>query len=81
METSVAVISIIVEDTGIVEILNGILHNYGQYIIGRMGIPYKQKDINIICVVMDAPMDAINALSGALGRIRGISTKVAYSKK
>ena len=81
METSVAVISIIVEDTGIVENLNGILHNYGQYIIGRMGIPYKQKDINIICVVMDAPMDAINALSGALGRIRGISTKVAYSKK
>lgn len=81
METRVAVISIIVEDTGIVENLNGILHNYGQYIIGRMGIPYKQKDINIICVVMDAPMDAINALSGALGRIRGISTKVAYSKK
>ena len=81
METRVAVISIIVEDTGIVENLNGILHNYGQYIIGRMGIPYKQKDINIICVVMDAPMDAINALSGALGRIRGLSTKVAYSKK
>ena len=81
METRVAVISIIVEDTGIVENLNGILHNYGQYIIGRMGIPYKQKDINIICVVMDAPMDAINALSGALGRIRGIFTKVAYSKK
>ena len=80
METRVAVISIIVEDTSAVEPLNDMLHNYGQYIIGRLGIPHREKGINIICVVLDAPMDQINALSGSLGRLEGISTKVAYSK-
>ena len=76
METRVAVISIIVENTDAVEPLNGLLHTYGEYIIGRMGIPHREKGINIICVVLDK----INALSGALGRLNGISTKVAYSK-
>lgn len=80
METRVAVISIIVEDTTAVEPLNELLHTYGKYIIGRLGIPHREKDINIICVVLDAPMNQINALSGALGRLNGISTKVAYSK-
>ena len=80
METRVAVISIIVEDTSAVEPLNDMLHNYGKYIIGRLGIPHREKGINIICVVLDAPMDQINALSGSLGRLKGISTKVAYSK-
>lgn len=80
METRVAVISIIVENTDAVEPLNGLLHTYGEYIIGRMGIPHREKGINIICVVLDAPLDKINTLSGALGRLNGISTKVAYSK-
>ena len=80
METRVAVISIIVEDTTAVEPLNELLHTYGKYIIGRLGIPHREKGINIICVVLDAPMNQNNALSGALGRLNGISTKVAYSK-
>ena len=81
METRVAILSIIVEDTSEVETLNGILHDYSSYIIGRLGLPYRQKDINIICVVLDAPMDEINALTGAIGRLSGISAKVTYSKK
>ena len=80
METRVAVVSIIVEDTDAVEPLNELLHSYRKYIIGRLGIPHWEKGINIICVVLDAPMNQINALSGALGRLDGISTKVAYSK-
>lgn len=81
METRVAVLSIIIERADAVDSLNALLHEYRDYIIGRMGIPYQQKGINIICVAMDAPMDTINALSGALGRIQGISTKAAYSNK
>lgn len=80
METRVAVLSIIIERTEAVDALNALLHEYRDHIIGRMGIPYRQKGINIICVAMDAPMDQINALSGALGRIEGINAKVAYSK-
>lgn len=80
METRVAVISIIVENTDAVEPLNGLLHTYGKYIIGRLGIPHREKGIHVICIVLDAPMDQINGLSGALGRLKGISTKVAYSK-
>ena len=80
METRVAVISIIVENTDAVEPLNRLLHTYGKYIIGRLGIPHREKGIHVICIVLDAPMDQINALSGALGRLKGISTKVAYSK-
>ena len=80
METRVAVISIIVEDTGVAEALNSLLHTYGRYIIGRMGIPYKEKSISIISIAIDAPMDKINALTGALGRISGISAKAVCSK-
>lgn len=80
METRVAVISIIVEDTESAEKLNGLLHNYGQYIIGRMGIPYRDKGISIISVALDAPSDAINSLTGALGRLPGVTAKAAYSK-
>lgn len=80
MDTRVVVISIIVENTEFVEKLNSILHDYGKYIIGRMGIPYREKGINIISVALDAPSDTINALTGALGRIPGISAKAAYSK-
>ena len=80
METRVAVVSIIIERQDAVDPLNALLHEYRDYIIGRMGIPYRQKAINIICVAMDAPMDKINALSGALGRIQGITAKATYSK-
>ena len=80
METRVAVISIIVEDTEAVEKLNSLLHEYGEFIIGRMGIPYRQKGINIISVALYAPSDTINALTGALGRIPGVSAKANYSK-
>ena len=80
METRIALIGIIVENPDVTEQINRILHEYSGYIIGRMGIPHREKGINIICVVLDAPLDKINALSGALGRLNGISTKVAYSK-
>jgi len=79
MNDRVAVISIIVENEDAVNELNELLHQYGQYIIGRLGIPYRAKGINIICVAIDAPGDAINALTGALGRIPGINAKATYS--
>lgn len=80
MDTRVAVISIIVENTEAIEELNNLLHQFGEYIIGRMGIPYREKNINVISVAMDAPTDKINALTGALGRLSGITAKAAYSK-
>ena len=80
METRVAVISIIVTQSDKVEMLNDLLHEYSEYIIGRMGIPYKEKGISIISVAIDAPMDKINSLTGALGRLDGINAKVTYAK-
>ncbi|MDF2987849.1 MAG: hypothetical protein K0R50_3359 [Eubacterium sp.] len=80
METRVAIIGIIVEESGSVEKLNHILHDYGMYIIGRMGLPYREKGISIISIAMDAPQDIISALSGKLGKLPGVSTKAAYSK-
>ncbi len=80
METRVAVISIIVENTESASELNALLHTFGEYVIGRMGIPYREKNISIISVAVDAPTDKINALTGALGRISGITVKAAYSK-
>lgn len=79
METRVAVISIIVENSETVETLNGILHEYGEYIIGRMGIPYKAKKINIISIAVDAPQNVIATLSGKIGNLEGVSVKTAYS--
>ena len=79
MGKRVAVISIIVEDSEKVEQLNALLHTYSQYIIGRMGLPYREKKISIISVAVDAPQDIISALSGKLGNIKGISSKTAYS--
>ena len=79
MEERVAVISIIVEDSEAVGALNELLHQYGQYIIGRLGLPYPKKSVNIICVAIDAPNDKINALTGALGRIKGLNAKATYS--
>lgn len=80
METRVAIIGVIVEDADSVEKLNQILHNYGEYIIGRMGIPYRQKEINVISIAIDAPQDVISALSGKLGALKGVSCKAVYSK-
>jgi len=79
METRVAVLGIIVEQYDSVEKLNSILHRYGSYIIGRMGIPYRERNINVISVAIDAPQDIISALSGQIGKIPGISSKTAYS--
>ena len=80
METRVAVISIIVEETGEVESLNAVLHDYAEYVVGRMGIPYREKNISIISIAIDAPQDVISAISGKVGRLKGISAKTAYSK-
>jgi putative iron-only hydrogenase system regulator len=79
METRVAVIGIIVENNDSVENLNNILHQYGRYIIGRMGIPYRERKINVISIVLDAPQDIISAVSGKIGKLPGISAKTAYS--
>ncbi len=79
MDSRIALIGIIVENTESVEQLNALLHNYSQYIIGRMGIPYREKKINIISVAIDAPQDKINALSGKIGRLKGITAKTVYS--
>lgn len=81
METRVALLGIIVEDTEEVEKLNRILHDYAEYIIGRMGIPYSRKQMNIISIVLDAPEEKISALAGKIGMLRGISSKVIYGKK
>ena len=81
METRVAVISIIVENRESSAALNELLHEYSEYIIGRMGIPYREKNISLICIGIDAPVDRINSLSGAIGRIPEISAKVVYGKK
>ena len=79
METRVALIGIIVEDESSVASLNDLLHQYAPYIIGRMGVPYRPRGVNIISVVLDAPQDAISALSGKLGRLEGVSAKTQYS--
>ena len=78
-ETRVAVMGIIVEDRNSTAALNELLHEYGSYIIGRMGIPYKEKGVSIISVAIDAPQDVTAALSGKIGRLPGISVKTAYS--
>lgn len=79
MSSRVAVMSIIVEDSETVEKLNGILHEYSPYIIGRMGIPYHARKINIISIAIDAPQDKISALAGRIGNLPGISVKTALS--
>ena len=79
METRVAVMGIIVQDLQAAEQLNAILHEYGPYIIGRMGIPYRQKNISILSVAVDAPQDVISAVAGKIGRLSGVSVKTAYA--
>ena len=80
MDTRIAVVSIIVEDMESSAPTNELLHEFSQYIVGRMGIPYRQRGISIISVVVDAPQNVISSLSGKLGMIDGISVKVTVSK-
>ncbi len=80
METRVALIAILVKDRNSSARINEILHEYGTYVIGRMGLPYAQKNINIISIAVDAPLDIISAISGKIGALVGVSTKTAYSE-
>ena len=79
METRIAVISIIVENSESAEKINSILHEYGEYIIGRMGITYRRRGVSIISIAMEAPQNTVAALSGKIGKIEGVSVKTAYS--
>lgn len=80
METRVAIIGVIVEDELSAPRLNQLLHEYAQYIVGRMGIPYRERGINIISIAIDAPQDVISALSGKIGALPGVSCKAVYSR-
>lgn len=80
MDNRVAMVSIVVEEYEAAERVNALLHEYGAYIIGRMGIPYRTRNISLISVAIDAPGDVISALSGKLGMIRGVSSKTVYAK-
>ena len=80
-ETRVATIAMIVENAESVVEINNLLHQYSRYVIGRMGIPYRERELNIINIVLDAPSDAISALSGKLGRLKGVTSKAVYSKQ
>ena len=80
MDTRIALIGIVVEDTNAAEEINHLLSTYGEYIIGRMGVPYREKGISIISVTMDAPNDVISALSGKLGMLPGVSSKTIFAK-
>ncbi len=79
MESRVAVIGIIIENSDCVDKVNAILHEYARYILGRMGIPYREKNLNIISIAIDAPQDVISSISGKIGRLPGVSAKTAYS--
>ena len=79
METRVAVMSIIVEDPEMAQSVNALLHEYGEFIIGRMGIPYRKRNVSVIAIALDAPQNTIAALSGKVGSLKGISVKTAYS--
>lgn len=79
-ESRVALLGVVVENVDSVEKLNELLHQYKDYIIGRMGLPYRQRGCNIISIVLDAPSDAISALSGKVGMLPGVTCKAIYSK-
>ena len=80
METRVATLGIIVDQSADTEALNAILHDFREYIIGRMGIPSRQKGMNIICLVVDAPQDEINSLTGKVGSLEGVNAKACYAQ-
>ena len=76
----VAVLTVLIEDLESAELVNDLLHEYGQYIIGRMGIPYRKRSVSVICVVLDAPQPEVSALSGRIGRLPGVSAKTVFTK-
>ena len=80
MDTRLAVIAIIVENLESTEALNGLLHEYGQYVVGRMGVPYREKGVTVISVILDAPQNVISSLSGKLGMLSGVTSKTLYAK-
>ena len=80
METRIALVGIIVEELSATERLNSVLHEYGEHIVGRMGIPYRERGVSIISVILDAPNNVISSLTGKLGMIPGVSVKTVYSK-
>lgn len=79
MDTRVAVISIIVENEGSTSQLNSLLSGFSDYVVGRMGVPYKERNVRLISVAVDAPQDMISALSGRIGSLDGVSVKTAYA--
>lgn len=81
MERRIAVIGIIVENTDSVEKLNSMFHSYGDFIIGRMGLPYRERNLSIVSIAVDAPQDTVSELTGKIGKLDGISVKTAYSNK
>ena len=80
MESKIAVLAVIIDDYSAVDKVNALLHEYRDYVVGRLGIPYRLKNVNVISVVLDAPIEAINGLSGKLGMLNGVSSKVLTAK-
>ena len=80
MERKIAVLAVIIDDYSAVDKVNALLHEYRDYVVGRLGIPYRLKNVNVISVVLDAPIEAINGLSGKLGMLNGVSSKVLTAK-
>ena len=79
-EKRIAVLSVIVKDRAAAEQLNSYLSAFGEHIVGRMGIPYREKNVSVLCVVLDAPASAINALTGKIGQLEGVSAKTLFSQ-
>ena len=80
VENKLAVLAIIIEDTDAAQKVNALLHEFGEYVLGRMGLPYKKRNLNVISIVIDAPMQVINSLSGKLGMIDGVSSKTLTTR-
>ena len=80
MNSRIAILGIIIDNPDVTAQVNEILHENADYIVGRMGIPYRSRDLNIISIVIDAPADVINSMAGRIGRLNGVSAKTIYSK-
>lgn len=80
MDNRLVLLGIVVEEPTAVEPLNNLLHEYRNYVVGRMGIPYRERNVSLISIVLDAPADAINTLSGKIGMLPGVTAKAVYAK-
>lgn len=80
-ENRLAVISIMVEDRSSAARINQLLSEYGEYIVGRMGVPYKERNLSVICVIADAPADALNRLTGKIGSLHGVTAKTLFGRQ